>query len=939
MAKKNNNNNSSLKLSGVPRPGEAIRAVLLGDLNLDSNADATIEFQWYKKEYLRREGKGEGEDERDNQQQRQKGDQDRREKLSEDEREIHGANAPIYLVRKVDLGCSIGALAILRSRSASDDDDEDFNKDEVFEKKTKEGSKILATFKSEMADIVHMESDDVDEDYYDDDALGERKKKMSWRMQQKSKTSSSSTATASAKMIHKHSHHEEKLSMTSSSSISSPDDLEATKRSGSGGEGNTRTGKLEVKEERRRIEGDSTPIGDDRFKKEEERLLANTGIFKHKYGELGRYANDEDNDDESLNDYLLFGEKKEYEKTKTKATTSRKLEEDEVYVDVLRKLKAYARLRIRHMGHFSKLLKFATFCVLYCIMLYLQTDPILSFEVSSTVRGLLKPGIKSTQDANYLYEWLSESVVDPIWTEVPCGDGVCSAPFEFPAFGRFGCKADCGSATNLISLVIHVQSRFGNSPAVSALELMSQASWNLCLQDPGRYANDLPDLCWYEKDQKFLEVDTNKLIRLDVTTGNWYVRLRGDHLGLVAGKIYRLEANGDLVLTPTVPLWLTCTKTSLFKNVRARVSKFASASLLSRSVRKLVEEVVEDAPGDATTKYPYASWSNPDEGDTTSPTMTITFTAGMNGLEYPLCNETVSGVYKSGYRGCQNYTISGKACQMWNVQSPHSHSVSPDNYPDAGLGNHNYCRNPSNHAGGLWCYTTDQNTRWAECLPIKAFVPAAGVSSFTLKNDASINLTFTSSESTSDFTSEDVTVIDGGTLSSFTGSGTTYTATLTPVRECAYIRNYDNYYRCMWVYIEHFAQGPTADYQVPNSVQIACNEDPNCEFVYANGQNMYTCGPYHSQSGYEESILPRWDKVCNAVAGVHSIKVAAGAYTDAAGNDNFESNTLDFFHSSISTISVTDYPDASWSNPDKGEGPWAVLSFAPLARRNGQDLE
>ena len=186
-----------------------------------------------------------------------------------------------------------------------------------------------------------------------------------------------------------------------------------------------------------------------------------------------------------------------------------------------------------------------------------------------------------------------------------------------------------------------------------------------------------------------------------------------------------------------------------------------------------------------------AGWGGEDcaLSDTTSPTMTITFSAGMNGLDYPLCNETVSGVYKSWYRGCQNYTISGKACQMWNVQSPHSHSVSPDNYPDAGLGNHNYCRNPLNHSGGLWCYTTDQNTRWEECLPIKAFVPAAGVSSFTLKNDASINLTFTSSESTSDFTSDDVTVTDGVTLSSFTGSGTTYTATLTPsppVRECAY---------------------------------------------------------------------------------------------------------------------------------------------------------
>ena len=191
MAKKNNNNNNnnaSLKLSGVPRPGEAIRAVLLGHLNLDSNADATIEFQWYKKEYQGPEGKA--------QQQRQKGDPDRREELSEDEREILGATAPIYLVRKVDLGCRIGALAILRSRISDEDDEDDFDKDdEVFEKKKKEGSKILATFKSEMADIVHMENDDVDEDYYGDDAPGERKKKMSksWRMQQKSKTSSSSS--------------------------------------------------------------------------------------------------------------------------------------------------------------------------------------------------------------------------------------------------------------------------------------------------------------------------------------------------------------------------------------------------------------------------------------------------------------------------------------------------------------------------------------------------------------------------------------------------------------------------------------------------------------------------------------------------------------------------------------------------------------------------
>ena len=38
-------------------------------------------------------------------------------------------------------------------------------------------------------------------------------------------------------------------------------------------------------------------------------------------------------------------------------------------------------------------------------------------------------------------------------------------------------------------------------------------------EDPGRTANDLPDLCWYEKDQDFNEVNTNKIVNFDVING------------------------------------------------------------------------------------------------------------------------------------------------------------------------------------------------------------------------------------------------------------------------------------------------------------------------------------------------------------------------------------------------------------------------------------
>merc|ERR1719203_2246680 len=46
------------------------------------------------------------------------------------------------------------------------------------------------------------------------------------------------------------------------------------------------------------------------------------------------------------------------------------------------------------------------------------------------------------------------------------------------------------------------------------------------------------------------------------------------------------------------------------------------------------------------------------------------------------------------YRGTQSVTRSGKTCQEWTSQSPHAHSRTPGNYPSAGLGAHNQCRNP-----------------------------------------------------------------------------------------------------------------------------------------------------------------------------------------------------------------------------------------------------
>ncbi|XP_072016314.1 uncharacterized protein [Amphiura filiformis] len=69
----------------------------------------------------------------------------------------------------------------------------------------------------------------------------------------------------------------------------------------------------------------------------------------------------------------------------------------------------------------------------------------------------------------------------------------------------------------------------------------------------------------------------------------------------------------------------------------------------------------------------------------------------------------------SDYRGAVHEIIFCNECQAWTAQEPHQHDRTPQNYPDFGLGEHNYCRNPDGEPIGPWCYTTDPKIRWAYC--------------------------------------------------------------------------------------------------------------------------------------------------------------------------------------------------------------------------------
>ncbi len=79
-----------------------------------------------------------------------------------------------------------------------------------------------------------------------------------------------------------------------------------------------------------------------------------------------------------------------------------------------------------------------------------------------------------------------------------------------------------------------------------------------------------------------------------------------------------------------------------------------------------------------------------------------------------VCDETLSGEKGADYRGCQTKTVSGKTCQRWTSQSPHTHTKV---LGEKGVGGHNYCRNPDG-TDTIWCYTTDAEKRWESCEPL-----------------------------------------------------------------------------------------------------------------------------------------------------------------------------------------------------------------------------
>ncbi len=256
-----------------------------------------------------------------------------------------------------------------------------------------------------------------------------------------------------------------------------------------------------------------------------------------------------------------------------------------------------------------------------------------------------------------------------------------------------------------------------------------------------------------------------------------------------------------------------------------------------------------------------------------------------------------------------DFNSAGSSGNWWS-SSPHASDVSNANsrvlYTDLNIiaqGNYN-----KRSGFSVRCVLA------ADATPPTMTIEAAEVMDGGTSPDASLSMTFTASESTSDFDAADITVLNGS-ISAFTGSGTTYTATFTPdgpgycaieVAAGAFSDESQNASiaadQFFWISLD----------LTPPAISITASEvsdgdsssDASLTLTFTSSEATtdftaedvtVTNGVISSFTGagssYSATFTPDADGDC-------TISIAAGSFNDAAGNGNLESDEFNWTYSS-----------------------------------------
>jgi len=218
----------------------------------------------------------------------------------------------------------------------------------------------------------------------------------------------------------------------------------------------------------------------------------------------------------------------------------------------------YNTLRERRSAY-KDLLFFLIFVSFNLSILYLQRDATNAYAVVSTIRNTdtLIPGETEVTSTDFILEWL-HGTLENHWIDAKCGDDICERPFEFAFYGRFGCRADCGTYIDQMQVTgIQVDLYYNFRHVTSstpATTLMQDTTWNLC-PTPGNSFFDIATTladentdfdktyivgCYYaaDEEQTFDQLSGHSKVMIDdVPDGEWQLYIKGDQFQKVAGAV------------------------------------------------------------------------------------------------------------------------------------------------------------------------------------------------------------------------------------------------------------------------------------------------------------------------------------------------------------------------------------------------------------------
>lgn len=213
----------------------------------------------------------------------------------------------------------------------------------------------------------------------------------------------------------------------------------------------------------------------------------------------------------------------------------------------------------------------------------------------------------------------------------------------------------------------------------------------------------------------------------------------------------------------------------------------------------------------------------------------------------------------------------------------------------------------------------EQFTWTYDATPPTIAITASEVSSGDASSDGTLSLTFTASENTEDFVASDVST-SNGTLSSFSGSGDTYTATLTPDAEGAVTIDVASSAFIDPVGLGNVAAdqfnwtyditGPTMAITAAEVNDGGSSNDAALSLTFTSSEATtdFTVDDIAVTNGDLSNFAASSSTVYTATFtptfyNAATIDVAAGTFTDAVGNDNSVADQFNWEY--LPTVSIS----------------------------------